>query len=193
MILALQLIIGLALGAAIGLGSALFAVDRGLGFEAVRVGAWSAWPRSGAANADPYTRANLSRTGDLPLAGGTGISFTATADDTGQALRANCDYLLSGRMPATQWWTLTVYSESGRHLIENPVHRLGINSGEVVRRPDGSFEVTVSQRARPGNWLPVGEAGEVRYVVRLYDTPVATGRSFQDIRMPSIQRTGCRS
>ncbi|MGE0232954.1 MAG: DUF1214 domain-containing protein [Flavobacteriaceae bacterium] len=193
MLFLFQIIAGLVIGAALGLGSAFLAVDRGIGFEAVRAGAWAAWPRAGEADADPYTRASLSRTGDLPLAGGAGITFSAKTDDNGDALRADCVYQLSGRMPATQWWTLTVYDDSSGRLISNSLQRYGLSSTEIVRRADGSFDIIISRSARAGNWLPVGRADEIRFLVRLYDTPIATGKSFLDIRMPSIQRLECRS
>ena len=66
---------------------------------------------------------------------------------------------------------------------------------DIKRLPfeDGSFDIVVSRSARAGNWLPVGRAEQIRFLVRHYDTPIATGKSFQDIRMPSIQRLECRS
>jgi len=192
MLFLFQIVAGLAIAAALGLGSAFLAVDRGLGFEAVRAGAWTAWPRAGEADADPYTRANLSRTGDLPLAGGAGITFSAGADDGGNPLRADCIYRISGRMPTTQWWTLTVYDAASGRLVSNSLQRYGFNSSEIVRQANGDFDIVIAQRPQPGNWLPVGEAGGIRFVIRLYDTPIATGKSFQDIRMPDIRRLECR-
>ena len=44
--------------------------------------------------------------------------------------------------------------------------------------PNGSFEISVGPRARPGNWLPTGGIERYVLVLRLYDTPigVATAR-----------------
>ena len=57
-----------------------------------------------------------------------------------------------------------------------------------MRKADGSFDVVVAPRARPGNWLPTG--GVERYVVimRFYDTPVGIAtRAEREAPMPAIQ------
>ena len=52
--------------------------------------------------------------------------------------------------------------------------------------------MTVSPRARPGNWLPVDPAaGGIRLVLRLYDTPIATGGKLADAEMPKVERVSC--
>lgn len=73
----------LALGAVLGLASADWATSGGYPFGGVQVGAWTAWPRAGAANADPYTRAVNARRGEIPLAVGEGLLLTAAVDDSG--------------------------------------------------------------------------------------------------------------
>jgi hypothetical protein len=57
----------LALGAGIGLGSAHWAVAGRPVIGNVEVGAWTAWPRSGSREIDPYMRAYLARGVRLPL------------------------------------------------------------------------------------------------------------------------------
>lgn len=188
-----QIILTMLVGAALGLSSAFLAVDKGIGFEGVRIGAWSAWPRAGEKDADPYTRANIARSGELPLAGAAGITFTATTDDDGKRLDGHCDYRISGQMPSAQWWTLTAYNDVSGQLAFNAVQRYGLNSGEILYRTGGTFDIIISPRARSGNWLPIGEVGPMRLLIRLYDTPIATGKSFRDIKMPAINRLDCRS
>ena len=65
------------------------------------------------------------------------------------------------------------------------------HSREIVRRADGSFVITVSPSASPGNWLPVAPLPRVRLVLRLYDTPLTTGSQIASLVMPIIRPVGC--
>ncbi|MCT8971233.1 DUF1214 domain-containing protein [Microbaculum marinisediminis] len=179
--------------AVLGIGSAWLAVVGDVGFESIRVGAWTAWPTAGASNSDPYIRARFARTGELPISAAEGAAFVAREDSGGEPLTGKCDYLVTGRTPAAQWWTLTLYRDADLSLIENPTDRYSFNSTDILRKPDGAFDVVVSAKARPGNWLPGDErVDRLRLVFRLYDTPIATGGSVADIEMPAIERGGCR-
>jgi hypothetical protein len=72
------------------------------------------------------------------------------------------------------------------------LQRQGFTSQEVMRRSDGSFEVTVSPRARAGNWLPSGGVERYLLVLRLYDTPIgAATRTGRDAPMPAVIRKAC--
>jgi hypothetical protein len=64
----------------------------------------------------------------------------------------------------------------------------------VVRNQDGSFEVAVAPRARPGNWLPTGGVERYILVMRFYDTSVGIAtRAEREAPMPSIRILGaCR-
>src|SRR5881394_3217711 len=46
-----------AVAAAFGLGLTQFALTRGTAFGAITIGAWTAWPKTGTADIDPYARA----------------------------------------------------------------------------------------------------------------------------------------
>jgi hypothetical protein len=63
------------IGIALGLAVTFVTLERGFGFGAVQAGPWTAWPRVGASDIDPYARAVLSRTGEIPLAAAQGIAF----------------------------------------------------------------------------------------------------------------------
>lgn len=189
----LQIFAVIVVAAVLGVGSAWFAVIGDVGFESIRAGAWTAWPTAGADDSDPYIRARFARSGELPIAAAEGTAFVARNDSAGEELLAGCDYLVTGRTPAAQWWTLTLYRDADLSLISNPTQRYGFNSTNILREADGSFDIVVSPRARPGNWLPSDErAGRLRLVFRLYDTPIATGGSVGDIEMPAIERGRCR-
>ncbi|QGY05086.1 DUF1214 domain-containing protein [Methylobacterium mesophilicum SR1.6/6] len=182
----------LALGGVLGLASADWATSGGYPFGGVQVGAWTAWPRAGAANADPYTRAVNARRGEIPLAVGEGLLLTAAADDEGQALDATCTYRIGGGTPPARAWTLTVAGRGPRDPGRAPV-REGFTSTEVLRSADGRFVVVLGPDVEPGNWLPSPRAsGPVRLALRLYDTPVAASvGSLDRSTVPAITRLGC--
>ncbi|HEY1544510.1 MAG TPA: DUF1214 domain-containing protein [Xanthobacteraceae bacterium] len=181
------------IAAAIGLGSAWFALSHGAGFGALRIGAWTAQPKSGTTNIDPYSRATIARSGALPIGLGDGVAFRASADDRGQPLDGRCDVLVSGTTPPARYFTITLYDPAGR-LVANSLNRHGFTSEELYRNQDGSFAVEVAPRARAGNWLPTGGADRYVLVLRFYDTAVGVAtRAEREAPMPSIKRTGaCR-
>jgi hypothetical protein len=177
--------------AAIGLGLTWTALTEGTAYGGVTIGAWTAWPRNGTPGIDPYAKAIVARTGELPVGSGDGVAFYARADDSGLILDGRCDVVLAGTTPQARFWTLTLYDPEGR-LVANSLQRQGFTSQEVIRRSDGSFEVTVSPRARPGNWLPTGGIERYVLVLRLYDTPIgAATRTGRDAPMPAVARRSC--
>jgi hypothetical protein len=181
----------LAVAAAVGLGATYFALTRGAAFGALTIGSWTAWPKTGTSDADPYARATIARTGQLPLALGDGVSFTAQSDDTGKLLDGRCDIVLSGVTPAARFWTLTLYNGDGE-LVTNSIQRYGFSSQEIVRYADGSFEIVVAPRASPGNWLPTGGIDRYALVLRFYDTAVGVStKAGRELPMPSIINRGC--
>jgi hypothetical protein len=191
-----QLLLGFLLtcvvAASVGLGATWLTLSRGAAFGALRLGAWTAWPKTGSAGIDPYARADLARTGTLPLALGDGIAFYATADDQGRPFDGRCEVELSGTTPAARYWTLALYDRDGR-LVANAVNRYGFTSHELSRRQDGSFSIDVAPRARAGNWLPTGGVGAYELVLRFYDTPVGVAtRAGREAPMPAIVTRGCR-
>jgi hypothetical protein len=176
---------------AVGLGLTYFALTRGAAFGALTIGSWTAWPKTGTADADPYARASIARTGQLPVALGDGVSFTARSDDAGKPLDGRCDVILSGVTPAARFWTLSLYNNEGE-LIANAIDRYGFSSQEILRRADGSFEIAVSPRANPGNWLPTAGVDRYTLVLRLYDTAVGVAtKAGREVPMPAIETRGC--
>jgi hypothetical protein len=177
--------------AAVGLGATYFALSRGAAFGALHIGRWTAWPKTGTIDADPYARAAIARSGVLPIALGDGVSFLATTDNAGRTLDGRCDVDIDGITPAARFWTLTLYSLNGE-LVANSVHRHGFTSEEVVRRSDGSFDITVGPRASPGNWLPTGGIERYQLALRFYDTAVGVAtRAGREVPMPSIVTRSC--
>jgi hypothetical protein len=184
-------LLAFAIAAVLGLGATWLTLTQGTAFGAVTIGAWTAYPRTGTQDIDPYARASISRSGELPVGSGDGVSFMARSDDNGRLLDGRCDVAVTGVTPQARFWTLTLYDPDGR-LVANTLERHGFTSQEIVRRADGSFEIVVAPRVRAGNWLPTG--GIERYVLtlRLYDTPVGVAtRAAREAPMPAITVRRC--
>jgi hypothetical protein len=179
----------LAVAALVGLGATWLALTRGTAFGAVTIGAWTSFPKSGTRDVDPYSRAAIARSGELPVGSGDGVAFLARTDDDGRSLDGRCEVRISGTTPQARFWTLTLYDPRGR-LIGNAIDRQGFTSQEIVRNADGSFDIAVAPRTRAGNWLPTNGVESYVLVLRLYDSPVGVAtRAAREAPMPSIAQS----
>lgn len=180
----------LLLGAGLGLSSAFFATKGEYLLGRVGVGAWTAWPKAGSRDADPYTRAINARTGDIPLAVGEGLILRAAADDAGRALDPRCAYRIGTTMPQARFWTLTLYDGAGRPIAGEG--RGSFSSAEVLRDAAGGFVIALARAAQSGNWMMMPESGPISLVLRLYDTPASSGSAALDrASVPAIERLEC--
>ncbi len=174
-----------------GLGGTYVALSRGAAFGALTIGSWTAWPKTGTQDADPYAQASIARSGRLPVALGDGLTFLARTDDNGRRLDGRCDVAVSGVTPAARFWTLTVYNLNGE-LVANSLNRYNFTSQEIVRHADGSFTIVVGPRASPGNWLPTGGIDRYMLALRFYDTAVGVAtKEGREIPMPAIKTRSC--
>jgi len=175
--------------AGIGLGSTWYALTQNLSFGALELGAWKGYPRNGTTGIDPYARAVIARNGELPVGSGDGVTFTAAADDKGRPLDGRCDVVVDGTTPPARYFTLTLYTPTGE-LVANSLDRHGFTSQELVRDASGEFEIAVSPRARPGNWLPTGGIDSYILMLRFYDTSLGIAtRAGREAPMPAIRST----
>ena len=181
----------LGLAAMVGVGITWMTATKGTDLGTLTIGAWTARPKTGTADIDPYSRATIVRNGELPIGTGDGVAFTATTDDRKKPLDGRCDVVVSGVTPAARFWTLTLYDAKG-HLVANALQRYGFTSQEIVRGADGAFEIRIASRSRAGNWLPTGGLERYALMLRLYDTPVGVAtRTQRDAPMPAIATVGC--
>ena len=179
------------IGLVIGLWATALTLRDASGFDAAKIGPWTISQKAGAIDADPYTRAALERSGEIPLAVGEGLQFIARTDDSGAPLNSRCVYLVGRSMPPTRYWTLSLIDRQG-FPVENPAQRYGFRSSEILRGADGGFVIAVSAQARAGNWLPVGSNGRFGLALRLYDSPLgATAGAIEKDAMPRIVRESC--
>ena len=189
--LLLGLLLAFAVAACVGLGATLLSLEGGTPFGAFTVGPWTARPKTGTSDIDPYARAQVARSGELPMGAGDGIAFVATKDDDGKPLDGRCDVVISGVTPQARFWTLTLYDTDGK-LVGNSLGRYGFSSQEIIRNSEGAIDISVAPRARAGNWLPTGGIERYTLIFRFYDSPVsAASRTGRETPMPSIKVKSC--
>jgi hypothetical protein len=174
----------------LGLGSAWMAAGAAAPIDSIRLGAWSAWPNAGTADTDPYSRTRLARNGEMPLGAGEGLALYAGIDSGGKVLQGRCTYIVEGQTPPARLWTLGLETQDGQPLPARQ-NITAIGSESVVRQSDGSFQIVVSPRPQAGNWLSSAGAGDIRIVVRLYDTTARTLTQLTDFAVPEIRLRSC--
>ncbi len=181
------IVIGLALGGF----TANYSIQRSHGIGAINIGQWSAWPFVGGSDVDPYTSAKVAADGTIPLGAAEGLAFEAVTDDDGKPLRANCSYLLSGSTPPARLWTLSAYDKKGEYGKPTAAGVSAKHSGNMVRFPDGTFTISISNYPKSGNWLSLQGDEEFKLILRLYDTPITSSSGLIDPIMPTIRRQEC--
>ncbi|WP_262027531.1 DUF1214 domain-containing protein [Microvirga sp. Mcv34] len=186
----LFIVYALLLALGLGLGSAYWAINGEPPFGSLRLGPWQAWPKLGSPEADPYMRAILARRGDVPLATGEGLGFTAQTDSEGRPLDSACTYTIGAVAPTARLWTLTLYDGDGR-LPVTELGRRNFTSAEVLRDAQDRFTIALSRTLQPGNWIQLPAAGPFAVSLRLYDPPGAAGANLEQVDFPVIQRLGC--
>lgn len=128
-------------------------------------------------------RANVARNGLGANPINMCIYGAAYLDNQGAVLKGDKKYRIhfeKGQLPPVNeygFWSLTLYDSKERYLVENEIHRYGINDrDELKKNEDGSIDILVQQK-RPdeelvSNWLPTGEE-EFNLVLRIYMTKEA--------------------
>ncbi len=177
----------------LGLASSWYMIDVGTGLTTEKHGPWIGWTSAGRLDADPYTRAHFARLGTLQLTTEIAITYLAYTDSEGNRLHSSCEYVVEGRDTANTWWSLTVFNDRGE-LISNATQRHAFTSQTIALRPDGTFAVTLSREASPGNWLPTGGAGRLALMYTTFDARSnLLGKDQAEPKsLPVIRRVQCR-
>lgn len=180
----------LVVGTALGLGSAWVAVSQlSLGGR-VTVGGWSTNLNTGAAAADPYTRAAVARGGLLALARSETIYFNRDADDGGALLDARCTYRLSGADLPARWWSITLYDET-QYLARNADGAHSLDATRMVR-DGGRYVATIGPvRGEAVNWLSTRNAGPFSLTLRLYNPDPALRDDPRRLPPLTVEKIAC--
>ncbi len=178
-------------GLGLGLMASAYSLSRSSPFDRVRLGPWEVEAHAGSIEADPYTRARLERSGEIPLAIGEGLQLIARIDDDGRPLDAGCAYEVGPRVPAARYWTLSLIDPDG-FPVDNLARRYGFRSSEILRAANGEFAIKVAAAVQPGTWLPIGAPGRFALALRLYDSPLgATASAIEKSAVPRVTRVDC--
>lgn len=173
-----------------GATSVWYVLNSQAGVGALTVDGWTAFPRIGTPEADPYSKARIAREGVLSLGRAEGLTFVAEHDSDGNTLRRNCSYQVTGTTPPARFWTMFAADQSLVALQEG--ERVpATHSQEILRRADNSFTVAFGPHPAPGNWVSVAGAGPMTLLLTLYDTPIETNTGIEGIQLPRVKRTGC--
>lgn len=185
---AFYILFTLAIALSTGFGSAYYMVENGRQLTASKYGAWYGWPDSGGADTHPYRRAALARSGALQLGRAEGVVFTATKDDEGEELTSNCQYRIFGSTPDASAWTLRAVPVGDRSSADIEHYLV---SDQINRIEGGNFEVKVSPKFQPGNWLPTPAAQAFALKLSFYDTTAFLVLGNDEVRLPAIERGNC--
>lgn len=179
----------------VAFGGAILSVQSMLsasvGFGAIEVSGWRAFPAAQTIDADPYAKAHRAKAGRLLYGSAEGLQFTAARDSKGLSLTGTCSYRLHGRTPVSRLWTLYAADSAGVPLVAGPDLPVAKNSQRILRQRDGSFEIAISRTATAGNWLALPDTGAFQLVLTLLDTPAAASTGLSGLDMPVVEQTGC--
>ena len=182
-------IMGIALGAWSVFGYMVQLSDA----SSITIGSWSARPYSESLQPDPYSRARSSSEGTLSIGLAEGLAFIASHDSNGDRLRLECKYELAGKNPPSRLWTLVATDSNNRILVSEQGQKAALLYNQVVRFPDYSFSIELTDSPVAGNWLPISGSGEFKLIMRIYDTPIANNAGSISPTMPLIEKKGCSS
>ena len=68
-------LLALVIATAVGLGATWMTATRGTDLGTLTIGAWTARPKTGTADVDPYSRATIARSGELPVGHRSTVAF----------------------------------------------------------------------------------------------------------------------
>jgi hypothetical protein len=176
-----------------GAASLSYVLDDTLGTGALRLGAWTAFPKLGTPDADPYARAKISREGVLALGSAEGLAFIAERDSAGRRLRVECNYRIVGATPPARFWTLFIQSERSAVATSPAGWPAALQSQALLRRADNSFEIRVGSKPAPQNWIGAEGRGPMRLVLTIYDSSITSGAIISETSMPEIIVAGCNA
>lgn len=193
----IYLVTGIA-GLGVGVASALYlsglwSTKQPMEFGDVNVAGWVSDFAVGSEQASPYVRARVARHGLLALANTEAVYFVRGKDDSGERLREDCDYRLSGGAMPVKWWSITLYQTSNSMLPLNEGEALSVDATSIVTDGD-TWEARIAPN-RPEdtpNWISSRNADRFDLLLRLYVPQEALLTDPQGaLSPPSIERLRC--
>jgi hypothetical protein len=184
----LKCLAALIAGTALGLFVTWLTVVRGASGDTVN-GPWRTSLLTGSTQSGAALRASVALHGLLALNRSETIYYTASTDSAGNALDGRCTYRVTGRDPPARWWSITAYGADD-YLIATPSELYSVSKNSIVRRPDGSFIVTVLKNASSVDQIAVG-GGRFSLTLRLYNPAPSVAADPTHVALPTIEMAGC--
>ena len=188
------LVVGLAL--ILGVGSALYLVERGSFAADIKVGPWQSSSLAGSSDAGMYERAYVARSAMLALTRREATYYVAATDDDGNALTTSCRYSVSGEDFPARWWSITIYGED-QFLIpgENNEHSFTKTDMQAGHLPVFVFGLARADiAARMENPVLVSGMDPAKgfsMLLRLYHPADAVLNAPSQLGGPKITNLGC--
>lgn len=186
-----KILLSVVIALILGIGSAFWAIRNTSQAGWLPNGAWRVNPAIGSEELGMYSRAAVALGGLFAMQKSEAIYFVAYTDDEGRPLQSNCDYRIEGTDLDSRWWSITLYG-SDFFLIPNNQNRYSYNGGNLIREPDGSYRIWISNSARQGNWIPSGNEEQLHLTLRLYNPMPSVYEQPDRIGLPRIIRDTCR-
>ncbi len=176
-------------GLMVGLLSGWWAITGGMGGQ--NYSGWYGSSVTGSADAGPWLRARVAVSGLLALNKSQAIYFSRKTDDSGEPLREECRYRVSGGTLPGQWWSVTVYA-ADNFLPLNDDDALAFDATEVQPDPQGQWSaVLAASKPAEGAWASTRKAGNFDITLRIYQPSKAAQADFAAISMPKVTRLDC--
>jgi hypothetical protein len=176
------------LGVLLGLGSAWVLLTGSLLRGAqTTVGSWSTSADTGSTKAHPYLRAATSIQGLFVLRREEATYWVAYTDDSGESLRPECTYQVSGGPMPAAWWSITVYDTVW--LVRNTDGHASIDATSVG---EGAWSARLSPtQDGAAHWLSSRDASSPNLALRLYAPQSSTLTDPTSTPVPTIRRISC--
>ncbi len=153
---------------------------------------WRSWPLADAREGGLYARYHHLRQGELPFSRFLGRRFEARTDDSGNALKGSCRYVVEGTLPPARFWTLALYPLEGAGRVAE-ARASWLAAEDALPDGKGRLRIVIDPRMRPGTWLRPPVEGDERFmiVLRLYGlNPLMRDRT--DMALPlKIRQEAC--
>lgn len=182
----------LALGAILGIGSALAVVAIGPGLSAREIAGWRYDPATGAEPEDGYARAFTATRDLMGLSRREELVFTLTRDDRERPFDEACVYELRGGPLPARFWSVTLYANDG-YLPRNPDRAISFNSTRAEADASLNWAVRIAPiRGDASHWMSSRDARRnFSLQLRLYQ-PRQDARDDPDaITLPSVRTISC--
>lgn len=178
-----------AVGLMVGLLSGWWAITGGMGGRSYS--GWTGSTVTGSTDAGPWQRARVAISGLLALNKSQAIYFTRKTDDTGDPLREECRYQVTGGSLPGQWWSVTVYA-ADNYLPLNDDDALSFDATEVSSDAAGQWRAVLSPTKPDGTvWASTRKAGSFDITLRIYQPSAPAQADFAMIPMPKVSKLDC--